>query len=53
MRKLTVKNMKGNNVKGGKYTVVSRTDGKVTTKLPVRQYDEDEDWWLDDTVLGD
>lgn len=53
MRKLVVKNTKGSNMKGGKYTVISRKDIKVQTKLPICNYDDDDDWWLDDTVLGD
>ena len=48
MRKLTVKNTKGNNIKGGKYTVISKTE----TKTPIHHYG-DEDGWCDDTVLGD
>lgn len=53
MRKLVVKNTKGSNMKGGEYAVISRKDIKVQTKLPVVGYDDDDDWWLDDTVLGD
>ena len=53
MRKLVVKNVKGNSVKGGKYTVISRKEVNVQTKLPICNYDDDDDWWLDDTVLGD
>ena len=49
MRKLIVKNTKGNNNKGGnKYKVISKTE----TKLPIRHYGDD-DGWFDDTVLGD
>ena len=48
MRRLTVKHIKGNNKKGGKYTVISRTE----TKSPIHHYGDD-DGWCDDTVLGD
>ena len=53
MRKLVVKTQKGNNMKGGIYKVISRTEVKAKTKLPICNYDDDDDWWLDDTVLGD
>lgn len=50
MRKLTVKNTKGNNVtKGGKVRVISRTECKSI----IRHYGDDDDCWCDDTVLGD
>ena len=48
MRKLTVKSIKGNNKKGGKYTVISKTE----TKTPIHHYGDD-DGWCDDTVLCD
>ena len=50
MRKLTIKNTKGNNVtKGGKVRVISRTECKIS----IRHYGDDDDCWCDDTVLGD
>ena len=50
MRKLTVKNTKGNDVtKGGKFKVISKTECKSI----IRQYGDDDDCWCDDTVLGD
>lgn len=48
MRKLVVKNTKGNNSKGGKYIVISRTE----TRIPIHHCGDD-DGWCDDTVLGD
>lgn len=48
MRKLVIKNNKGDLKKGGKVKVISRYETKV-----VKNWDDDEDWWLDDTVLGD
>ena len=49
MRKLIVKNTKGNNNKGGnKYRVISRTE----TRMPIHHYGDD-DGWCDDTVMGD
>ena len=49
MRKLVVKNTKGNNNKGGKVRVISRYECKII----IRQYGDDDDCWCDDTVLGD
>ena len=48
MRKLTVKSIKGNNKKGGKYTVISKTEARILI-----HHCGDEDGWCDDTVLGD
>lgn len=50
MRKLVIKNTKGNNVtKGGKVRVISRNECKII----IRHYGDDDDCWCDDTVLGD
>lgn len=49
MRKLIVKNTKGNNNKGGnKYRVISKTETRILI-----HHCGDEDGWCDDTVLGD
>ena len=48
MRKLVVKNNNGDLKKGVKVKVISRYETNV-----VKNWDDDEDWWLDDTVLGD
>lgn len=49
MRKLVIKNTKGNNNKGGKVRVISRYECKII----IRHYGDDDDCWCDDTVLGD
>ena len=52
MRKLVIKNTKGNNNKGGKVRVISRT-ARTECKITIRHYGDDDDCWCDDTVLGD
>ena len=49
MRKLVIKNNNGDLKKGVKVKVISRYE----TNAVVKNWDDDEDWWLDDTVLGD